>query len=91
MRAYMKPIATLREALPSVDLATGKAARAAYERSDVTAVPACGVIAEAALAFVLARALLAKFGGDHVEDTLAAIAAYRRRLGKLAPEGFVAP
>lgn len=91
VRAYMKPIATLREALPSVDLATGKAARAAYERSDVTAVPACGVIAEAALAFVLARALLAKFGGDHVEDTLAAIAAYRRRLGKLAPEGFVAP
>ena len=90
VRAYMKPIATLREALPSVDLATGKAARAAYERSDVTAVPACGVIAEAALAFVLARALLAKFGGDHVEDTLAAIAAYRRRLGKLAPEGFVA-
>ncbi len=91
VRAYMKPIATLREALPSVDLATGKADRAAYERSDVTAVPACGVIAEAALAFVLARALLAKFGGDHVEDTLAAIAAYRRRLGKLAPEGFVAP
>jgi len=90
VRAYMKPIATLREALPSVDLATGKAARAAYERSDVTAVPACGVIAEAALAFVLARALLAKFGGDHVEDTLAAIAAYRRRLGKLVPEGFVA-
>jgi chorismate synthase len=90
VRAYMKPIATLREALPSVDLATGKAARAAYERSDVTAVPACGVIAEAALAFVLARALLAKFGGDHVEDTLAAIAAYRRRLGKLAPERFVA-
>lgn len=91
VRAYMKPIATLREALPSVDLATGKADRAAYERSDVTAVPACGVIAEAALAFVLARALLAKFGGDHVEDTLAAIAAYRHRLGKLAPEGFVTP
>ncbi len=91
VRAYMKPIATLREALPSVDLATGEAARAAYERSDVTAVPACGVIAEAALAFVLARALLAKFGGDHVDDTLAAIAAFRRRLGKLAPEGFVAP
>ena len=91
VRAYMKPIATLREALPSVDLATGEASRAAYERSDVTAVPACGVIAEAALAFVLARALLAKFGGDHVEDTLAALAAFRRRLGKLAPEGFVAP
>ncbi len=91
VRAFMKPIATLRDPLPSVDLATGEAARAAYERSDVTAVPACGVIAEAAVAFVLARALLAKFGGDRVEDTLAAIAAYRDRLGKLGPERFVAP
>ncbi len=91
VRAYMKPIATLRDPLPSVDLATGEAARAAYERSDVTAVPACGVIAEAAVAFALAQALLAKFGGDRVEDTVAAIAAYRKRLGKLAPEGFVAP
>ena len=90
VRAFMKPISTLREPLPSVDLATGKAARAAYERSDVTAVPACGVIVEAALAFVLARALLAKFGGDHISDTLEALAAYRRRLGKLGPAGFVA-
>ncbi|MDD5564465.1 MAG: chorismate synthase [Thermoanaerobaculaceae bacterium] len=91
VRAFMKPIATLRDPLPSVDLATGDAARAAYERSDVTAVPACGVIAEAAVAFVVARALLAKFGGDRVEDTVAAIAAYRDRLGKLGPERFVAP
>jgi chorismate synthase len=74
-----------------VDLATGEAAAAAYERSDVTAVPACGVIVEAAVAFVLARAVLDKFGGDHVDDTLAAIDAYRRRLGKCGPEGFVAP
>jgi len=91
VRAFMKPIATLRDPLPSVDLSTGKAARASYERSDVTAVPACGVIVEAAVAFVLARALLAKFGGDHIDDTLAALAAYRRRLGKLGPETFVAP
>jgi len=91
VRAFMKPIATLREPLPSVDLATGAAARASYERSDVTAVPACGVIVEAVVAFVLARALLAKFGGDRVDDTLAALAAYRRRLGKLGPESFVAP
>jgi len=90
VRAFMKPISTLRDPLPSVDLATGAAARAAYERSDVTAVPACGVIVEAAVAFVLARALLAKFGGDRIDDTLAALAAYRRRLGKLGPEGFVA-
>ena len=91
VRAFMKPIATLREPLPSVDLATGEAARAAYERSDVTAVPACGVIVEAAVAFVLARALLAKLGGDAITDTLAALEAYRGRLGKLGPEGFVAP
>lgn len=91
IRAFMKPIATLREPLPSVDLATGETARAAYERSDVTAVPACGVIVEAAVAFVLARALLAKLGGDAIADTLAALEAYRSRLGKLGPEGFVAP
>ncbi len=91
VRAFMKPIATLREPLPSVDLASGAASAAAYERSDVTAVPACGVIVEAAVAFVLARAALAKFGGDHVADTIAALAAYRGRLGKRGPERFVAP
>ena len=88
IRAFMKPIATLRDPLPSVDLATGQAAKAAYERSDVTAVPACGVIVEAAVAFVLARAVLAKFGGDHIGDMLAALEHYRRRLGHLGPEGF---
>ena len=72
-------------------LATGEAAAAAYERSDVTAVPACGVIVEAALAFVLARAVLDKFGGDRVGDTLEALEAYRRRLGKVGPQRFVAP
>lgn len=90
LRAFMKPIATLRDPLPSVDLASGEAARAGYERSDVTAVPACGVILEAMVAFVLARAALAKFGGDHLNDTLAALAAYRQRLGELCPEGFAA-
>ena len=91
VRGFMKPIATLRDPLPSVDLATGEAAAAAYERSDVTAVPACGVIVEAAVAFVLAKALLAKFGGDSISETLASIDAFRRRLGKLGPAGFVAP
>ena len=81
VRAFMKPIATLRDPLPSVDLATGTAARAAYERSDVTAVPACGVIVEAMVAFVLARALLASCGGDCMDDVLAALAARRRRMG----------
>lgn len=66
---YKKPIATLREGLPSVDLETHAPHRAQYERSDVTAVPACGVIAEAMLAFVLADALLEKTGGDSMPET----------------------
>ncbi|HEY6065453.1 MAG TPA: chorismate synthase, partial [Thermoanaerobaculia bacterium] len=65
---YMKPLSTLARGLDSVDLDTGKAARAAYERSDVTAVAACGVIAEAMLAYVLADALLESTGGDRLED-----------------------
>jgi len=88
LRAFMKPIPTVRTGLPSMDLATGQPARSAYERSDVTAVPACGVIVEAAVAFVLARALLDSFGGGHVDDVLAALATFKRRLGNLGPEGF---
>ena len=65
---YKKPIATLREGLPSVDIETRQPHRAQYERSDVTAVPACGVIAEAMLAFVLADALLEKTGGDSMPE-----------------------
>ena len=91
VRAFMKPISTLRDPLPSVDLANGVPGRAAYERSDVTAVPACAVIVESAVAFVLARALLATFGGSRIDDTLAALEAYRCRLGALGPEAFVVP
>jgi chorismate synthase len=76
--AYKKPIATLRQGLPSVDLDTGLARTSQYERSDVTALPAAGVIAEAMVALVLADALLEKLGGDslpelkaHYESTLA--------------------
>jgi len=65
---FQKPISTLRDGLPSVDLDTKAAHRAQYERSDVTAVPACGVIAEAMLAFVLADALLEKTGGDSMDE-----------------------
>jgi chorismate synthase len=65
---YQKPIATLREGLPSVDIDTKRPHRAQYERSDVTAVPACGVIGEAMLAFVLADALLEKTGGDSMDE-----------------------
>jgi chorismate synthase len=88
LRAWMKPISTLRTPLPSVDLVTREATPAAYERSDVTAVPACGVIVEAVVAFAIARALLEKFGGDAIDDTLEAVESYRRRLGDLGPEGF---
>lgn len=68
VRVAMKPIATLMRPLATVDVATGTAADAAAERSDVTAVPAMGVIAEAMLALVLAQAWLEKFGGDSLDE-----------------------
>jgi chorismate synthase len=68
LRVAMKPIATLMSPLPTVDLATGAPAQAQSERSDVTAVPALGVIAEALVAFVLADAMLEKFGGDSLGE-----------------------
>ncbi|HET8836578.1 MAG TPA: chorismate synthase [Gemmatimonadales bacterium] len=68
IRVAMKPISTLMSPLPTVDLATGQPANAQSERSDVTAVPAMGVIAEALTAFVLADAMLEKFGGDSLGE-----------------------
>jgi chorismate synthase len=68
VRVAMKPIATLMSPLPTVDLATGAPAQAQSERSDVTAVPALGVIAEALVAFVLADAMAEKFGGDSLGE-----------------------
>lgn len=65
---FQKPISTLRNGLPSVDIETKEPVRAQYERSDVTAVPACGVIGEAMLALILADAFLAKTGGDSLEE-----------------------
>jgi chorismate synthase len=73
--AYMKPIATLRQGLPSVDLDTMAAHASQYERSDVTALPAAGVIAEAMVALVLADALLEKLGGDSMAELRAHYAA----------------
>jgi len=69
--AYKKPISTLRKGMPTVDLDTGEAVTSQYERSDVTALPACGVIAEAMVALVLADALLEKLGGDSIAETRA--------------------
>jgi chorismate synthase len=76
VRAAVKPIPTLAKPLPSVDLRTGEAVSAHFERSDVCAVPAAGVIGEAMLALVLADALLEKFGGDHLRETLRNYQAY---------------
>ena len=69
VRVAMKPISTLMKPLDTVDVATGERAQATVERSDVTAVPAMGVIAEAMLAIVLAEAMLEKFGGDSLQET----------------------
>jgi chorismate synthase len=68
VRAFMKPISTLRRGLPSVDTETREAHRSQWERSDVTAVPACGVVCEAMLAIVLASAMREKFGGDSLAE-----------------------
>jgi chorismate synthase len=70
IRAAMKPIATLKNSLSSIDLKTRKTSKAHYERSDVCVVPSGGVIGEAMLAIVLADAILGKFGGDNLKETL---------------------
>ena len=69
VRAAMKPIATVPRALRTVDLATGEATVAHHQRSDVCAVPAAGIVAEAMVALVLADAIVEKFGGDSVQET----------------------
>ncbi len=69
VRGLLKPISTLRRPLESVDLVTREPSRAAYERSDVCVVPAAGVVGEAMVALVLARAMLEKFGGDSLGET----------------------
>ncbi len=79
VRAYMKPIPTMLTPLPSVDLITRLPVQARYERSDVCAVPAAAVVVEAVVAWVLADALLEKFGGDTLGDLEAALEAYAAR------------
>ena len=81
VRAAMKPLPTLMRPLDSVDLATGEPAQALVERSDVQAVEALAVVAEAAVAWELARAAREKFGGDAIGDLVAAHGAYLERIG----------
>jgi chorismate synthase len=76
VRAGMKPIATVPHALHTIDVATGEDASAHHQRSDVCAVPAAGVVAEAMVALVLADAVLEKFGGDNVVETKRNLDAY---------------
>jgi chorismate synthase len=80
VRAAMKPISTVPRALRTVDVATGEAAVAINQRSDVCAVPAAGVVAEAMVALVLAEAVLEKFGGDSLAETRRNVDAYLDRL-----------
>ena len=80
VRAAMKPIATVPRALRTVDTATGEAAVAHHQRSDVCAVPAAGVVAEAMVALVLAEAALEKFGGDSVAETRRNYEAYLKHI-----------
>ncbi len=84
LRVAMKPISTLMRPLGTVDLATREPAAATAERSDVTAVPAMGVIAEAMAAFVLAQAVLEKFGGDSMAELRRNVDGYLQQVGRWA-------
>lgn len=76
VRAAMKPISTIPKALATINVATGEAAKAHHQRSDVCAVPAAGVVAEAMVALVLANSVLEKFGGDSLAETKRNLTSY---------------
>jgi chorismate synthase len=80
VRAAIKPISTLTKPLRSVDTETKQPAQALRERTDSTVVPAAAVVAEAMVALTLARCYREKFGGDHIDDVVAALAAYKQRI-----------
>lgn len=82
VRGYMKPISTLRKPLKSIDINSKKSSEAAFERSDITAVPAAGVIGEAMLAVVLANSMREKFGGDSINEMKENYMSYVNTLGE---------
>ncbi|MUL48017.1 chorismate synthase [Mycobacterium sp. CBMA293] len=86
VRAAMKPISTVPRALATVDMTTGEEAVAIHQRSDVCAVPAAGVVVEAMVALVLARAALDKFGGDSLAETRANVQNYLRAVQEREPQ-----
>ena len=87
LRAAMKPISTLMSPLATVDLASGAVAQAQSERSDVTAVPAMGVIAETMMALVLTRAMIEKFGGDSLSEMRRNVEGYQAQVRARSPRG----
>lgn len=87
LRAAMKPISTLMSPLATVDLASGAVAQAQSERSDVTAVPAMGVIAEAMMALVVTRAMIEKFGGDSLSEMKRNAEGYQAQVRARSPRG----
>jgi len=82
VRGYLKPISTLRRPLESVDFESKETVKAAYERSDICVLPAGGVVGEAMVALVLARAFLEKIGGDSMEETSRNFRAYQEQVRK---------
>jgi chorismate synthase len=80
VRAAMKPISTVPKALATIDVASGEAATAHHQRSDVCAVPAAGVVAEAMVALVIANSVLEKFGGDSLAETKRNLASYLQNI-----------
>jgi chorismate synthase len=83
VRGAVKPISTLARPLPSADLITGEAVeKAHYERSDISVVPAAGIVAEAMVMLTLARFVLEKVGGDTVADAAANLATYKARIAE---------
>ena len=82
LRAATKPYSTLMRPLRSVNTRTKRSEVATIERSDVTAVPACGVVGEAMIAFELAKLYLEKFGGDSLKETLRNYKGYKKQIEK---------
>jgi chorismate synthase len=88
VRAAMKPLATLRRPLPSVDLATGEEALARVERSDTTAVPRLAIVAEAAVALELARHVRRRFGGASLAEVQDALDRHRRAVASIGVDSL---
>ena len=91
VRAGMKPISTVPRALQTIDTATGEAATAHHQRSDVCAVPAAGIVLEAMVALVIANSVLEKFGGDSVIETKRNLDAYLANIPEVLRSRIVKP